>query len=108
MSVSLQAVRGLIAFVVVTSGGMACDSVTPTLPAAGPRAAPITVLTTPPGAAVTVNGIPVGLAPVTVSLNPGPVRLRATMSGYYPAPELPIVVEGKVPATHTITLVASH
>jgi hypothetical protein len=98
----------LSALGVVVALALSCDGAVPTLPPPGPRAAAITVLTTPAGAAVTVNGIPVGPSPVTVSLNPGPARLRATLSGYYPAPETPIVVEGGVAATHTLSLVASH
>jgi hypothetical protein len=86
----------------------ACNAAAPALPPAGPGAAPITIVTTPPGASVSVNGIPVGTAPVTVSLNPGPARLRATMSGYYPPPETRIVVERQTAATHAIALVASH
>jgi hypothetical protein len=86
----------------------ACDGPVPALPPAGPFAAPVTIVTTPPGASVTVNGVPVGSAPVTVSLNPGPARLRATMSGYYPAPETRIVVERGTATTHTLALVASH
>jgi hypothetical protein len=85
-----------------------CEGQAPSLPPPGPGAAPITITTTPSGAAVTVNGIPVGPSPVTVQLNPGPVRLRATMSGYYPAPETRVVVERGTAATHTIALVASH
>jgi hypothetical protein len=87
---------------------LGCEGQAPSLPPPGPGATPITIVTTPPGAAVTVNGIPVGPAPVTVQLNPGPVRLRATMSGYYPAPETRVVVERGNAATHTIALVASH
>ena len=86
----------------------ACTASAPTLPPAGPFATPVTIVTTPPGASVTVNGVPIGAAPVTVSLNPGPARLRATMSGYYPAPETRIVVERGTPTTHTLALVASH
>lgn len=85
-----------------------CEGQVPSLPPPGPGAAPITIVTTPAGAAVTVNGIPVGPSPVTVQLNPGPVRLRATLSGYYPAPETRVVVERGTAATHTIALVASH
>jgi hypothetical protein len=78
------------------------------LPAPRPGAAAITIVTHPAGAAVTVNGVPVGMGPVTVQLNPGPARVRATMSGYYPAQELSIVVERDAHATHELHLVASH
>jgi hypothetical protein len=72
------------------------------------RRTPITITTTPAGAVVLVDGAPVGEAPVTVPLAPGPHRLRATLSGYYPAPETKIVVERGVAATHGLALVASH
>lgn len=86
----------------------ACDAAqAPSLPA-GPGAADVSVLTVPPGAAVVVDGVGVGLGPVTVKLNPGPHRLRATMSGYYPVQETKIVVERGVAQTQTLTLVASH
>ena len=94
---------GLLALHVV-----GCEGQAPSLPPPGPGASPITIVSTPPGAGVTVNGFPVGPAPVTVQLNPGPVRLRATMSGYYPAPETRVVVERGTAAIHTIALVASH
>jgi hypothetical protein len=105
--------HGLLRLVVVVAAmsGLplaACEADGPALPPAGPGAAPITIVTTPPGASVTINGIPVGTAPITVSLNPGPARVRATMSGYYPPPETRIVVERQTAATHTIALVASH
>jgi len=72
------------------------------------RRTAITITTTPAGATVVVDGVAVGAAPVTVPLNPGPHRLRATLSGYYPAPETRIVVERGVAAVHALALVASH
>jgi len=86
-----------------------CDAAPPpSLPPPGPGATPLTVTTTPPGAAVTINGVPVGQAPVTVTVSPGPKRVRATMSGYYASPEATVVVERGRPATHDLHLVASH
>ena len=41
-------------------------------------------------------------------LNPGPRRVRATMSGYYPAPELVVQVGAGSPKEVTVPLVASH
>lgn len=76
--------------------------------AAGPNAIEITVSTTPPGATVVVDGVAVGPSPAKVKLNPGPHRLRASMSGYYPAPESKIQVGASEPRAHTLTLVASH
>ncbi|MDP2345124.1 MAG: PEGA domain-containing protein [Deltaproteobacteria bacterium] len=100
------------AFVVVVVAAcfalIGCESAAPALPPAGPGAADITIVTQPPGAAVVVDGQPHGQSPVTLKLNPGPHRLRAAMSGYYPVPETKIVVERSVAATHTLTLVASH
>lgn len=75
---------------------------------AGPNAAPVTIETVPPGAAVLVDGQPAGNAPVTVLLNPGPHRLRASQSGYYPTQDTKIVVERGQAQTQTLTLVASH
>jgi hypothetical protein len=72
------------------------------------RRTPITITTTPPGATVLVDGAAVGSSPVVVPLNPGPHRLRATMSGYYPAQEQRFVVERGVAATHSVALVGSH
>jgi hypothetical protein len=91
----------------------ACDGATtaPVAPAgaaADDRRTPVTITTTPPGASVVVDGVVVGESPVTVPLNPGPHRLRATMSGYYPASETKIVVVRGEAATHTLALVASH
>jgi hypothetical protein len=87
---------------------LGCESADRALPPAAPGAADITIVTQPPGAAVVVDGQPHGPAPVTLKLNPGPHRLRASMSGYYPVPETRIVVERNTAASHTLTLVASH
>ena len=76
--------------------------------AADGRSTPITITTQPPGATVIVDGAAVGESPVTLPLTPGPHRLRATMSGYYPVAETKIVVERGVQATHALALVASH
>ena len=86
----------------------ACDAAPSAQPTLHPGAADITVTTVPAGASVVVDGAVVGAGPVTVKLNPGPHRLRATMSGYYPVQETKIVVERGVAATHQLTLVASH
>jgi hypothetical protein len=97
-----------IVVVVVTLLLVACESPPTALAAPGPGAADITILTQPAGAAVIVDGQARGAAPVTLKLNPGPHRLRASLSGYYPAPETKIVVERATAATHTLPLVASH
>ncbi len=86
-----------------------CEEAAPaTLPPPGPGATPLTVTTTPPGAQVTINGVVVGTSPVTVEVSPGPKRVRATMSGYYPAPESTVVVERGRASSHALHLVASH
>lgn len=84
------------------------DAPAAALPDPGPGATALTITSTPAGAAVSVDGVGVGTAPVTVQVKPGPHRLRATMSGYYPAPETKVVVERGAPATHALSLVPSH
>lgn len=98
-------VGGFIAGAIVALA--ACEAA-PSAPAAGPNAVEIVVSSVPSGATILVDGGAVGSAPVTVRLNPGPHRLRAAMSGYYPAPETKIQVGASEPKEHTLTLVASH
>lgn len=95
----------LAAFTLILSG---CDAAPAATLATGPGATDVTIVTTPPGAAVVVDGVNVGTGPVTVKMNPGPHRLRAMLSGYYPVQETRIVVERGVAASHQLTLVASH
>ena len=52
--------------------------------------------------------VPEGLLPATVKLRPGPHRVRASLSGYYPAPETRVQVGASEPAELTLHLVASH
>lgn len=88
---------------------IACsDAAGPAMPAAGPNAVAIAVRSEPAGASVIVDGTPIGAAPQTVKLNPGPHRLRATMSGYYPTQDTHIQVGAGEPVEHVLTLVASH
>ena len=96
--VTLALLAGLVA---------ACEGAT-AAPTAGPNAVEIVVRSAPPGATILVDGSAVGASPATVKLNPGPHRLRASMSGYYPAPETKIQVGAEQPKEHTLTLVASH
>jgi hypothetical protein len=101
----------LLGFVLLLGAGCEADVAVGPSPAAVPgddRRTPVTITTMPPGATVVVDGVAVGMAPVTVPLHPGPHRLRATLSGYYPAPETRIVVERGVASTHALALVASH
>jgi hypothetical protein len=83
------------------------SSSTPTLPA-GPNAIEMAVKSNPPGATVIIDGVPLGTAPTTVKMNPGPHRARASMSGYYPPPETKFQVGDGQPHEVTINLVASH
>ena len=80
----------LAAFILAVQA-VACDGAAPKESAAhlapGPRAVAITVTTTPPGGLVLIDGAPVGPAPVQVKLNPGPHRLKASGSGYFPVAE---------------------
>jgi hypothetical protein len=45
---------------------------------------------------------------VKVKLRPGPHRLHATLSGYYPAPSTRVHVGATEPTELTLHLVASH
>ena len=87
---------------------VACDAAPAARPAPGPRAIAVTLTSVPAGAVVLVDGAALGESPQTVPLNPGPHRLRATMSGYYPAPEQRFVVGTGEPTQVAITLTASH
>lgn len=95
-----------LAFALVAA---ACGGGTaPTLPDPGPSGLSFTFKSQPPGASVTVDGVSVGPTPATVKLRPGPHRVRASMSGYYPAPETRVQVGATEPAELTLHLVASH
>jgi hypothetical protein len=86
----------------------ACEAAGPALPAPGPNAIEVTIKTEPGGGNIVVDGAPVGTSPQTVKLNPGPHRVRAAMSGYYPSPETKIQVGAQEPKEITLPLVASH
>jgi hypothetical protein len=86
----------------------ACDAAAPVAPVAGPNAVELTIKTDPPGATVIVDGAPAGKGPLTLKLNPGPHRLRASMSGYTPGVDTKIQVGATEPKEHTLHLVASH
>jgi hypothetical protein len=95
----------LLLVVAVLAG---CDAAAPAAPAAGPNAIEIVVRTQPTGGRVLVDGAPAGDAPATVKLNPGPHRIKAVMSGYYPSTETKIQVGSTEPREHVLTLIASH
>ncbi len=98
--------RALLIAAAISS--LACDAPAAGLPDPGPAATALNIVTVPPGATVTVDNVNVGQGPVTVQVRPGPHRVQAMMSGYYPAPEVRIVVERGVPASASVQLVASH
>ena len=98
----------VVLVVVAGLGSMGCEASPANVTHAGPNAIEIVVRTEPPGATVVVDGAPAGPSPATMKLNPGPHRLRASMSGYYPAPEAKIQVGASEPREHVLTLVASH
>ena len=92
------------AFACVVTG---CEPATISLPDPGPNGVSITVSTTPPGATVSVDGVPVGAAPQTVVVRPGPHTLKAMKSGYFAA-EQRVTASSDTPKTLALTLVASH
>ncbi len=98
--------RALLVAVAISS--LACDAPAAGLPDPGPAATALTVVTEPAGASVTVANVNVGKGPVTVQVRPGPHRVQAMMSGYYPAAEVRVVVERGVAASVSVQLVASH
>ena len=103
----------LRALVVVASlssvcGALGCEPAPAARLPDAPNGTEVTLKTTPPGATVTVDGVAVGQGPVTLKLRPGPHRVSAQASGYYPMAEQKIVVVNGAPAVHELTLVASH
>lgn len=98
----------VVGLVAVLVAGIACEPATPALPPAGPNAVEVVLKTDPPGGTIVVDGAPLGPSPQTLKLNPGPHRLRASMSGYYPAPEMKIQVGSAGAREFTVPLVASH
>jgi hypothetical protein len=77
------------------------------LPKPGANASDITVLTTPAGARVTIDGLPVGTSPQKVRLNPGPHHFKASLNGYFPVEQKFSISAKKAKEIH-LTLVASH
>jgi hypothetical protein len=77
------------------------------LPPAGPNAIEIAIATEPAGAAVSVDGVPLGNAPQKATLNPGPHTLRAFKSGYFNVEQRVTVASGEA-TSHVLTLIASH
>jgi hypothetical protein len=104
----MRFIRSLAVASVGLIGAISCEPAGPALPAAGPNALEVTVASTPPGASLVVDGAAVGVAPVTLKLNPGPHRAHASMNGYYPAPEARFQVGADQPRSVSIALMASH
>lgn len=110
----MATLRGMLrTLVVVASLSSVCSALgCEPAPAArlpdAPNGTEVTLKTTPPGATVTVDGVSVGQGPVTLKLRPGPHRVSAQASGYYPMAEQKIVVVNGAPEVHELTLVASH
>ncbi|OGQ10245.1 MAG: hypothetical protein A2138_15140 [Deltaproteobacteria bacterium RBG_16_71_12] len=103
LGVAVAAALAALLLAASCSGGVA-----PALPDPGPNGIAFTVRSEPPGATVVVDGVAVGAAPVALTLRPGPHRMHATLSGYYPAPEQRVQVGATEPGEVTIHLVASH
>lgn len=74
----------------------------------GPNAVVVEVTSAPPGATVVVDGTPVGPAPQSVKLNPGPHTVKAMKSGYFPQEQKLVVSSGAPAPKLNLTLVASH
>lgn len=101
---ALLSIAALCAGSLVVTG---CEPAKIELPDPGKNAVTITVQSTPPGATISVDGIPVGPAPQTVKVRPGPHTFKAMQSGYFSA-EQRIVASSDTPKDLALTLVASH
>ena len=77
------------------------------LPKPGQNASDIEVLTTPAGARLTIDGLPVGTSPQKVQLNPGLHLFKASLNGYFPVEQKFSISAQKAKEIH-LTLVASH
>ena len=93
---------------VVAALCLGCEPAARKAPAAGPNAIEVVLRTEPPGGTILVDGASVGPSPAKVKLNPGPHRVKATMSGYYPSADTKIQVGQTEPREHVLTLIASH
>lgn len=98
---------GVAAFAASSLVVTACEPAKIELPDPGKNAVTITVSSTPPGATISVDGIPVGPAPQTVKVRPGPHTFKAMQSGYFAA-EQRINASSDTPKDLALTLVASH
>ena len=92
---------------VALTGALCEPAKGPSLPPPGPHAADVKLETEPPGAAVVLDGVALGTAPVEVALNPGSHRVKASKSGYFPSERAIAVVAGRA-QTVRLTLVPSH
>lgn len=72
------------------------------------NAVEVTVTSEPAGATVVIDGTPLGPAPQTVKLNPGPHTVKAMKSGYFAQEQKLVVSSGEPAPKLNLTLVASH
>lgn len=102
-----KAWRLALVLLAVTAGSTACQGASaPTLPDQGANPVPVTLQSSPSGARVSVDGVPVGTAPVTLPLRAGPHRVRMRMSGYF-AQDTRVQVNAGMPPV-ALKLIASH
>jgi len=95
--------------VAVLVGLAACTAApAPALPDPGPNGVELTIKSAPDGASIVIDGIAAGTAPLKVKLRPGPHRMRASLTGYYPGPDTRVQVGATEPPEVTLHLVASH
>lgn len=99
----------LVALLPLLPLGLACEPVkVGNLAEPGPNAVVVEVNSTPAGATVVVDGSPIGPAPQSVKLNPGPHTVKAMKSGYFPQEQKLVVSSGAPAPKLSLTLVASH
>lgn len=99
----------LLALLSLFALGLACEPAkVGSLSEPGKNAVLVSVDSTPPGATVVIDGTPLGPAPQSVKLNPGPHTVKVMKSGYFPQEQKLIVSSGEPAPKLKLTLVASH
>lgn len=100
----------LVALLALTLTALACEPAkVGGLQEPGPNALTIEITSEPPGASIVVDGTPIGPAPQTVKLNPGPHTVKAMKSGYFTQEQkLMLSSPQERPPRVMFTLVASH
>jgi hypothetical protein len=100
---------GAVVFVAFFAALAACRPVEgPSLPDPGPNGVEVEISTDPPGAKIVVDGIPVGVSPKKVGLQPGNHRFKAMKTGYFPAEKRVLVGDAGEKGPIFMKLVASH